>query len=172
MGTTFRAMIFDVAGGVPNGRQVQALMLGAAPPMLTAAHLDINADIDSVQKVGSQLGSGSVIVVDDSWCMVDVALRAAHFFRHESCGKCTPCREGTGWIFNVMHRLEEGNGRAEDLALLLDICDNMVGKTLCALGEFATGPIISSITHFRDQYEEHIRTGTCPKRQGIDAIAV
>jgi NADH-quinone oxidoreductase subunit F len=172
MGTTFREMVFGPAGGVPNGRQVQALMLGAAPPMLTAEHLDVHADIDSVQKVGSQLGSGSVIVIDDSWCMVDVTLRAAHFFHHESCGKCTPCREGTGWMQKIVERTENGLGRPEDLELLLDICDNIAGKSLCALGEFATGPIISSIKHFRDQYEEHIRTGTCRLKRGLDAIAV
>jgi NADH-quinone oxidoreductase subunit F len=172
MGTTFREMIFGPAGGVPNGRQVQAIMLGAAPPMLSAAELDVNADIDSVMKVGSQLGSGAVIVVDDSWCMVDVTLRAANFFQHESCGKCTPCREGTGWMRKIVQRVEDGLGRPEDLDLLLDICDNIAGKSLCALGEFSTGPIISSIKYFRDQYEEHIRTGTCQKRRGVDAVAV
>jgi NADH-quinone oxidoreductase subunit F len=104
--------------------------------------------------------------------MVDVTLRAAHFFHHESCGKCTPCREGTGWMQKIVERIENGLGRPEDLALLLDICDNITGKSLCALGEFATGPIISSIQHFRDQYEEHIRTGTCHLKRGLDAIAV
>jgi NADH-quinone oxidoreductase subunit F len=172
MGTTFREMIFDVAGGVPDGRQVQAIMLGAAPPMLSAAELDVHADIDSVQKVGSQLGSGSVIVVDDSWCMVDLTLRAAHFFHHESCGKCTPCREGTGWMEKIVQRVKYGLGRPEDIALLLDICDNITGKSLCALGEFSTGPIISSIKYFRDQYEEHIRTGTCGRRHGLGVAGV
>jgi NADH-quinone oxidoreductase subunit F len=125
-----------------------------------------------VQKVGSQLGSGAVIIVDDSWCMVDVTLRAAHFFHHESCGKCTPCREGTGWMQKIVERIENGLGRPEDLELLLDICDNITGKSLCALGEFSTGPITSSIKYFRDQYEEHIRTGTCRMKRGLDAIAV
>ena len=172
MGTTFRDMIYGPAGGIPDGRGLQAIMLGAAPPMITANELDVNADIDSVMKIGTQLGSGAVIVVDDSWCMVDVTLRAAHFFHHESCGKCTPCREGTGWMEKIVQRIEDGLGRPEDLDLLTDICDGIVGKSLCALGEFSTGPILSSIKHFRGQYEEHIRTGACAKRKGLDKIAV
>lgn len=171
MGTSFREMIFGAAGGVSGGRQIQALMLGAAPPMLSAAELDVHADIDSVGAVGSQLGSGAVIVIDDSWCMVEVTLRAAHFFKHESCGKCTPCREGTGWMHKIVQRIVEGQGRMEDLQLLLDICDGIAGKSLCALGEFSTGPIISSLKYFRDHYEEHIRTGTCSKRVAA-AVAV
>ncbi|HZS86999.1 MAG TPA: NADH-quinone oxidoreductase subunit NuoF [Chloroflexota bacterium] len=164
MGTTFRQLL-EIGGGVPNGRKVQAIMLGAAPPMLNGDQLDVNADIDSVQKVGSQLGSGSVIYIDDSWCMIDVTLRAASFFHHESCGKCTPCREGTGWMHKIVDRIANGLGRREDIDLLLDICDNIAGKSLCALGEFSTGPILSSIKHFRDHYEEHIRTGTCQLRR-------
>jgi len=168
MGTTFREMIEGPAGGVAGGRAVQALMLGAAPPMLPASDMDTPADIDSVGKVGSQLGSGAVIVVDDSWCMVDVTLRAAHFFHHESCGKCTPCREGTGWMEKIVRRIAYGMGRPEDLDLLVDICNGIVGKSLCALGEFSTGPILSSIKHFRPQYEELIATGTSSKRRTIE----
>jgi NADH-quinone oxidoreductase subunit F len=113
-----------------------------------------------------------VIYIDDSWCMIDVTLRAANFFHHESCGKCTPCREGTGWMHKIVDRIANGLGRAEDIDLLLDICDNIAGKSLCALGEFSTGPILSSIQHFRDHYEEHIRTGTCHlRRSSIDKHA-
>jgi len=170
MGTPFRELI-EMAGGVPNGRTAKIIMLGAAPPFLSAAHhMDLAADIDSVTAAGSALGSGSIIIADDSNCAVRLALRAEEFFHHESCGKCTPCREGTGWMTKILSRIEAGNGREADLDLLADICFNISGRSLCALGDFATGPITSTLKYFRDEYETHVRGHVCrPQLVGASA---
>ena len=119
-------------------------------------------DYDSLQKAGSMLGSAAVIVMDETTCMVKIAWRAMKFFEHESCGKCTPCREGTAWLSKILERIEKGAGREEDIDLMLDICDNIKGKTLCPLGDGATSPILSTIKYFRDEYETHIREARCP----------
>jgi NADH-quinone oxidoreductase subunit F len=131
-------------------------------PILLPHQLDIEASFDGVPKAGSLLGSAGIIVLDDTTCMVWLAENLLRFYRHESCGKCTPCREGTWWLTQTMARLEKGQGDEGDLDLLLDQCDNILGRSFCALGDGATSPISSSIQHFRDEYLAHLTHGGCP----------
>ncbi|HEY8477564.1 MAG TPA: NADH-quinone oxidoreductase subunit NuoF [Chloroflexota bacterium] len=160
---TFRELIEEYGGGVPGGRRVKAVLpAGASAPALTGAHLDTKLDYDSVKAAGSMLGSASIIVLDETVCMVRAAARMVEFFRHESCGKCTPCREGTMWLHKVLTRLEEGRGSEADLDLLLSLSGEISGKVLCALGDFATSPVTATIAHFRDEYIEHFKLGRCP----------
>jgi NADH-quinone oxidoreductase subunit F len=119
-------------------------------------------DFEGVAAAGSMLGSAAVIIMDDTTCMVGAALNLIHFFRHESCGKCTPCREGTDWLFKLLRRIEAGHGREEDLETLLKLCDNMDGKCFCLLGESALVPVRTSVLKFREDYERHIREHRCP----------
>jgi NADH-quinone oxidoreductase subunit F len=130
--------------------------------MLTEKHLDTPLDYEGVAEAGSALGSASVIVMDDTTCIVRAVHRLAKFYAHESCGKCTPCREGTYWMTQVVGRIEAGNGTEADLTTLLDTCDNIAGRSFCALGDFSTGSVVSSITHFRDEYIAHVEQGGCP----------
>jgi NADH-quinone oxidoreductase subunit F len=170
MGTTFRQLI-EMAGGMQEaGHPLKAIMPGAEPPILPAALQDTPADIDSVAKAGSQLGAGAIIVLDDRQCIIDFTLRATQFFAHESCGKCTPCREGCPWMARILQRIEMGLGTMADIDLLADICDNITGKSLCALGEFATGPVLSSIKYFRDDYERHIAGYACHVPKELAAV--
>jgi len=161
MGTSFRDLI-EMAGGMQDpAHPLKALMLGAEPPIIPAAQQDTPADIDAVAKIGSALGAGAVIVLDDRQCVIDFTLRATQFFAHESCGKCTPCREGCPWMAKILERIETGLGTSDDIDLLADICASIAGKSLCALGEFATGPVLSSIKYFREDYERHIAGYAC-----------
>ena len=123
--------------------------------------MQCNMDYDSIMKAGSYLGSGAVIVMDDSRCMVESLLRLSYFYMHESCGQCTPCREGTGWLYRMVHRIEHGEGRMEDLDLLLSVGDNIAGRTICALGEAAVWPVQGMLRHFRDEFEYHIEHKRC-----------
>jgi NADH-quinone oxidoreductase subunit F len=123
--------------------------------------LETNLDYESTFEAGSMLGSGAVIVINEQTCIVRVTERLAAFYRHESCGKCIPCREGTDWIYKILCRIEQGQGREEDLDLLLDVCDNIAGKSFCPLGDAAVGPVQSSVECFREEYEFHIREGRC-----------
>jgi NADH-quinone oxidoreductase subunit F len=162
MGTTVRECI-DLAGGLIPGRGLKAFAPGgSSTPMLSADYLDVGMDYESIAEAGSALGATSVIVVPEDVCIVRAVARWMDFYEHESCGKCTPCREGTYWLAHVLHRIEEGRGQARDLALLERVTENMVGKTLCALADFAGGPVTSSMRFFRDEYERHIREGACP----------
>ncbi|OGW28721.1 MAG: NADH oxidoreductase (quinone) subunit F [Nitrospirae bacterium GWC2_57_13] len=155
MGTTLRELIFDHCGGISGGRRLKAVIPGgASTPMLTADHLDVKLDFKSLVAAGSMLGSGAVIVMDDSTCMVSAAAVLIRFFKHESCGKCTPCREGTGWLYQVYRRMLNGQGRDGDADLLLRICDSIQGKCFCPLGEGAIQPVLSSIRYFRADYEK------------------
>lgn len=156
MGTTFRELIAMAGGMQLPEYPLKALMLGAEPPILPAFQQDTPADVDSVAKIGSALGAGAMIVLDERASVVQYVLRATQFFAHESCGKCTPCREGCPWMAKILTRIVSGLGRAEDIDLLADICTNIAGKSLCALGEFATGPVASSVKYFRDEYERYI----------------
>ncbi len=119
-------------------------------------------DYDSISKAGSMLGSGAVIVMDDTTCMVKVLTRIAHFYKEESCGQCTPCREGTGWMWRVLHRIENGEGRMEDLDLLTSVAGKIMGHTICALGDAAAMPVQSFIKHFRQDFIDHIQHKRCP----------
>ncbi len=168
MGTPF-ATLLELAGGVRKGRKLKAVIPGgsSAPVLPANLMMDCTMDYDSIAKAGSMLGSGAVIVIDDSRCMVDSLLRLSYFYTHESCGQCTPCREGTGWLHRVVQRIENGQGRDSDLELLDEVAANIMGRTICALGDAAALPVRSFIKHFRSEFEHHIRTGTCLVGGGV-----
>jgi NADH-quinone oxidoreductase subunit F len=130
---------------------------------------DCTMDYDSIAKAGSMLGSGAVIVMDDSRCMVKSLLRLSYFYQHESCGQCTPCREGTGWLWRMVDRIEHGQGRVEDLALLDSVADNIKGRTICALGDAAAMPVQGMLKHFRDEFVHHIEHKRCVVGPGATA---
>ena len=162
LGITLRELL-ELAGGIRHGHRLKFWTPGGSSvPLLTDEHLDVPLDFESVQAAGSQLGTRALQMFDDTTCVVRAVLRWNQFYQHESCGKCTPCREGTYWMTQVLRRLENGQGTEEDLDKLLDICDNILGRTLCALGDGATSPITSSIQYFRDEYIEHQKRGGCP----------
>jgi NADH-quinone oxidoreductase subunit F len=162
MGITLRELL-DLAGGVREGHQLKFWTPGgSSTPILTDEHLDIPLDFEGVAGVGSMLGTRALQIFDDTTCIVRAVLRWTEFYAHESCGKCTPCREGTYWMVQILRRLEEGRGTEEDLATLLDTCDNILGRSFCALGDGATSPITSSIQFFRDEFVAHQAHGGCP----------
>lgn len=164
---TFRDLIFDLGGGIRGGKKVKAILpAGASAPMLTEQHLDVKLDFESVQAAGSMLGSASVIVLDEDTCVVWATQKMTHFFRHESCGKCTPCREGTYWLDKVLERLDAGEGSLADIDLLTNVANQIVGRTLCPLGDFATSPTVGSIKWFREEYERHVKEKGCWARRG------
>jgi len=166
LGTPLRTLIYDCAGGPLDGKPIKAVIPGgASTPMLPAEAITrVNLDFESLLEAGSMLGSGAVIVIGQGTCIVRVVERLTAFFRHEDCGQCLPGREGIDWLYKILHRIENGQGREEDLDLLLDICANIGGKSLCPLGDAALGPITSSIRHFRDEYLYHTREKRCPER--------
>ena len=162
MDTTLRELIYDYAGGMRGDRQLKAIIPGGSSvPLLLPDQLDTPASFDAVQKAGSLLGSAGLIVLDDSVCMVWLAMNLLHFYRHESCGKCTPCREGGDWLYKLLLRLERGEGQAKDLDLLFGVANNIIGKTLCAFGDAAATPVLSTMKLFRAEYEAHVREGRC-----------
>jgi NADH-quinone oxidoreductase subunit F len=162
MGTTLRELL-EMAGGIREGHELKFWTPGgSSTPMFTAEHLDVPLDFDSVAKAGSINGTSAVMVFDDSDCVVRAVSKWTQFYAHESCGKCTPCREGTFWMVQILDRLERGQGTAEDIETLLDTCDNMLGRVFCALGDGATSPVTSSIQYFRDEYIAHYEQGGCP----------
>lgn len=163
LGTPFKELL-AMAGGVRNDRKIKGVIPGGSSmPVLTGdVMLETNMDYDSIVKAGSMLGSGAVIVMDDTTCMVKVLARIAHFYKEESCGQCTPCREGTGWMWRVLHRIEHGEGCLEDLALLDSIAGKIMGHTICALGDAAAMPVQSFIKQFRDDFVYHIEKKACP----------
>jgi NADH-quinone oxidoreductase subunit F len=160
---TIRELIDGYGEGVIGGKAVKGVLTaGVSAPILTADKLDTKLDYDSVQAAGSMLGSASLIVLDEDTCIVRAATVMEEFFRHESCGKCTPCREGTSWLFKVMSRIEQGRGVPADLDLLLSLSSEISGKVLCALGDFATSPVVATVKQYRDEYQRHIDEGACP----------
>jgi len=162
MGTPFSELL-EMAGGVLDGKKLKAVIPGgSSTPVLPAeVMMDVTMDYDSIAKHGSMLGAGSVIVMDETTCMVKVLDRISHFYYEESCGQCTPCREGTGWLSRVVHRIEHGKGRSEDLDLLVDVASKIEGHTICALGDAAAMPVASFIKHYRDEFQYHIDHGKC-----------
>jgi NADH-quinone oxidoreductase subunit F len=162
MGTPF-AKLLELAGGVRQGRKLKAVIPGgsSAPILPADVIMECTMDYDSIAKAGSMLGSGAVIVLDDSRCMVKSLLRLSYFYMHESCGQCTPCREGTGWLWRMVDRIERGEGRESDLALLDNVAENIMGRTICALGDAAAMPVRGMIKHFRHEFEHHITHKTC-----------
>jgi len=162
LGTSMRVLIEDLGGGVRGGKRLKAIIPGgSSTPFLLPEHLDTPLDFESIAAAGSMLGSGGVIVLDEDTCIVGAVLRMSEFYRDESCGKCTPCREGTFWLVQLLERLEHGEGKASDLDLLNDICDNIAGKVFCPLGDAATSSIVSSIKLFRDEYLHHVHAHGC-----------
>ena len=170
MGTPFSELL-EMAGGMRDGRPLKAVIPGgsSAPVVPGDVMMDLNMDYDSIASAGSMLGSGAVIVMDDTNCMVKVLDRISYFYYEESCGQCTPCREGTGWMHRVIHRIEHGQGRPGDLELLDDVAARIAGRTICALGDAAAMPVASFIKHFRDEFAYHIEHGQC--MVGTDARA-
>ena len=162
LGTPF-ARLLEMAGGVRAGNKLKAVIPGGSSmPVLPAdVMMATDMDYDSIAKAGSMLGSGAVIVMDETTCMVRALERLSYFYFEESCGQCTPCREGTGWLYRVVHRIETGQGRQEDLELLLNVSDNIAGRTICALGDAAALPVKSFINHFRPEFEYHIAHKRC-----------
>lgn len=162
MGMPFSELL-EMAGGVRNGNKLKAVIPGgSSTPVLTGDEMmDVTMDYDSIAKAGSMLGAGSVIVMDETTCMVKALARISYFYYEESCGQCTPCREGTGWLSRVVNRIEKGQGKQEDLDLLLDVADKIQGRTICALGDAAAMPVTSFVTKFRDEFQYHIDHKTC-----------
>lgn len=162
MGTPFSELL-EMAGGVRTGHKLKAVIPGgSSTPVLTAeAAMAMTMDYDGISKAGSMLGAGSVIVMDDSTCMVKALTRLSYFYHEESCGQCTPCREGTGWLYRVVKRIENGQGRDEDLDLLLDVAGRIEGRTICALGDAAAMPVASFVKNFREEFQYHIDHKRC-----------
>lgn len=162
LGTPFAALL-EMAGGMRGGKKLKAVIPGGSSAPVLPADIIMNTDMDydSISKAGSMLGSGAVIVMDETVCMVKALERLSYFYHEESCGQCTPCREGTGWLYRVIHRIEHGQGRPEDLDLLLNVSDNISGRTICALGDAAAMPVKSFVTHFRSEFEYHIQHKRC-----------
>ncbi|MCU0805388.1 MAG: NADH-quinone oxidoreductase subunit NuoF [Burkholderiales bacterium] len=162
MGTPF-AKLLEMAGGMRGGRKIKAVIPGGSsmPVLPGAVMMQTDMDYDSIAKAGSMLGSGAVIVMDETRCMVQCLERLSYFYYEESCGQCTPCREGTGWLYRMVHRIEHGQGRQEDLDKLLSIADNIAGRTICALGDAAALPVKSFITHFRAEFQHHVDHKRC-----------
>jgi NADH-quinone oxidoreductase subunit F len=163
LGTPLRTLVYDIGGGIPDGRELKAIIPGGSSvQVLTAAEIDTPLDFDAMAKAGTMLGSGGVIVIDDRCCMVQLGLRVAQFYMHESCGKCTPCREGTRWMVQLLKKIDDGEASQRELDLLLDVCDRILGNCLCPLGDAAAMPVASYVAKFRDEYQRHIDEGRCP----------
>lgn len=162
LGTPF-AELLKLAGGMRNGRQLKAVIPGgsSAPVLPSKIMMDITMDYDAISKAGSMLGSGAVIVMDETRCMVRSLLRLSYFYHEESCGQCTPCREGTGWLWRIVNRIEHGQGRPEDLDLLKDVAGNIQGRTICALGDAAAMPVQGMLKHYMDEFAYHVEHKHC-----------
>ncbi len=162
LGTPFSKLL-ELAGGMRGGRKLKAVIPGGSSAPVLPAHImmETNMDYDGIAKAGSMLGSGAVIVMDETRCMVKSLLRLSYFYFEESCGQCTPCREGTGWLYRMVNRIENGQGRPEDLDVLDSVAQNIMGRTICALGDAAAMPVRSFIKHFRDEFAHHIEHKQC-----------
>jgi NADH-quinone oxidoreductase subunit F len=162
MGTTLRELL-ELAGGMSRGKELKFWTPGgSSTPMFTGEHLDTPLDFDSAVKAGSMNGTSALMIFDEDDCVVRAVKKWSDFYLHESCGKCTPCREGTYWYVGIYERLENGGGTEEDIDTLLDLSDNILGRAFCALGDGAVSPVTSSIKHFRDEYLAHIEGDGCP----------
>jgi NADH-quinone oxidoreductase subunit F len=162
LGTPF-ATLLEMAGGMKGGREIKAVIPGGSsmPVLPGDVMMATDMDYDSIAKAGSMLGSGAVIVMDETRCMVKSLLRLSYFYYEESCGQCTPCREGTGWLYRIINRIEHGEGRPEDLDMLNSIADNIQGRTICALGDAAAMPVRAFLKHFHEEFEHHITHKSC-----------
>ena len=163
LGTPFRVLLEDYGGGMLGAKALKAWTPGgSSTPMLTAEHIDVALDFESIAAAGSLLGTGACMVMDQDDCIVEAARRLVEFYAHESCGKCTPCREGTWWAARVLGRIEDGYGREEDMPLLTEVGGNILFRAFCALADGAVSPITSTLQYFMAEYEEHVRLGHCP----------
>ncbi|WP_372593456.1 NADH-quinone oxidoreductase subunit NuoF [Actinotalea sp.] len=170
LGITLRELL-ELAGGVREGHELKFWTPGgSSTPLFTAEHLDVPLDYESVAAAGSMLGTRALQIFDDSTCVVRAITRWAEFYKHESCGKCTPCREGTFWLTQMLQRIEAGRGTEEDLDTLLDVCDNILGRAFCALGDGATSTVTSGIAQFREEFEAHITGHACPFDPAASAL--
>lgn len=162
LGISFLELL-EMAGGMREGRKLKAVIPGGSSAPVLPAHMmnDLTMDYDAIAKAGSMLGSGAVIVMDDSTCMVKILARISHFYFEESCGQCTPCREGTGWMARIIQRIEAGEGKEGDLELLNSVAGGIAGRTICALGDAAAMPVQSFLKHFSDEFEYHIKHKSC-----------
>jgi len=175
MGTTYRELIYgeEFGGGIPNGKQLKAVLpSGGSAPIIVGDALDAPMTYEGLAEHGSLLGSASIIVMDETVDMVWAAMKLTHFFNHESCGKCTPCREGTFWLESIYRRILDGRGRDSDIKLLESVSNQMIGETLCALGEFATSPVLSTIKHFPEEYHAYIKAAAEAKKLETDQAPV
>jgi len=173
LGIPLREMIYDLGGGIPGGRKLKAVIPGgSSAAVLTADEIDVKMDFDSLAAAKTMLGSGGVIVMDDATCMVEALWNILRFYHHESCGQCTPCREGTGWLDKILARLETGRGTTEDLGVVLEICDEMVGRTICVLADAAAMPAKSIVQKFKAEFEEHVAKKGCPLKANGRAPSV
>jgi NADH-quinone oxidoreductase subunit F len=173
LGISSREIIYGLAGGPPDGREVKCWFPGgSSSPVLTAADLDVPYDFDSLAKAGTMLGSGAIIVVDDSTPILDVALKVAKFYRHESCGKCTPCREGTNWTVKMLERIDSGEATPMDIEIMAGVQEHIIGNCLCVLGDAMAMPIGSMIKKFRAEFEEHIESARARNGLGVPITAL
>ncbi|MFM7495733.1 MAG: NADH-quinone oxidoreductase subunit NuoF [Candidatus Nanopelagicus sp.] len=162
LGITLRELL-EISGGIRTGHKLKFWTPGgSSTPIFTDAHLDVPLDYEGVSAAGSMLGTKALQIFDETTCIVRAVLRWTEFYKHESCGKCTPCREGTWWLVQVLKDLESGRGSEADLDKLLDLCDNIMGRSFCALADGAASPIISSLKYFRQEYLDHLAAGKCP----------
>jgi NADH-quinone oxidoreductase subunit F len=160
MDVTLRELIYDYAGGVKGGRALKAVIPGGSSVnVLTPASIDAQASFDGLVKAGSMLGSAAMMVMDETTDMVWVAENLIHFYRHESCGKCTPCREGSDWMLKILRKILRGEGAMRDIDLLLSVANNIGGKTLCPFGDAEIAPVVGMIQHFRHEFEHYVREG-------------
>jgi NADH-quinone oxidoreductase subunit F len=164
MGFPLKDLIYGVGGGICDGRQLKAVIPGGSSfPVFTADEaIKVNMEFDSVRAAGSLMGTAGVMVMHDGTCMVDALKTVAHFYHHESCGQCTPCREGCGWIEKLLTDLEDGHGKMEDLQILIDVSTNMEGNTICVLADSLSMPVKSFVPKYRSEFEDHVRLGKCP----------
>ncbi len=173
MGYNLKKMIYEVAGGIPGGKQLKAVVPGgSSTPVLLPSEIDIGMDFDQVAKAGSMLGSGGVVVLDESVCMVEFALRTIKFYQHESCGWCIPCREGTDWLKKTLTRFHSGGGVNKDIDNIKYLAENMLGKTFCPLGDAAAMPTIAFIKKFRKEFEDHLDGKPCPYAHTAESVLV
>jgi NADH-quinone oxidoreductase subunit F len=163
MGTSLRTIVYDIGGGIPGDKRLKAIQTGGpSGGFLPESMLDVSVDFDELVKAGSMMGSGGMIVMDEDNCMVDAARFYVDFLAHESCGKCLPCREGLRQLLHILNRIVAGEGREGDLELMDELCDTVAVSSLCALGKSAPNPVRSALTHFRSEFEAHIREKRCP----------
>ena len=171
LGMNMKEFIYGMAGGITGGKKLKAVIPGGSScPLLTADEIDIPMDYDSVAKAGSMLGSGGMVVMDEDTCMVDMARRIMHFYAHESCGWCIPCREGTTWLRKMLERLHAGYGREQDIDMLSELSKNILGRSFCPLGDAAAMPTISIVQKWRNEFEDHLH-GRCAYKSAEAALA-